>query len=138
MEMEKGESRKRERERGVKRIFCDPSYVRRWFPTWPRSTPLLSSPLPLLSPRKPFDDSPPPLPLRDLRHIAFGMAVRGEREGGDRGRKGGGLIWSWRGLPAGTGGGGMVLAVATESQTLRRCQVLAATAAAEEDGGKAA
>ena len=75
---------------------------------------LLHSPLPLLSPRKPFDDSPP-LPLRDLRHIAFGMAVRGEREGGDRGK--GGLIWSWRGLPAGTGGG-MVLAVATESQTL--------------------
>ena len=65
------------------------------------------------------------------------MAVRGEREGGEQGTKGGGLIWSWRGLLAGTAGG-MVLAVATESQTLRRCQVLAATAAAEEDEGKAA
>ena len=42
MEMEKGVG---ESERGVKRIFCDPSYVR-WFPTWPRSTPLFpSSPL---------------------------------------------------------------------------------------------
>ena len=94
MEMEKGERRKRERgEEDILRSFICTMV--------PYLAPLLSlSPLPLLSPRKPFDDSPP-LPLRDLRHIAFGMAVRGEREGSE-----GGLIWSWRGLPAGTDGCG--------------------------------
>ena len=78
--MEKGEMRKRERGEDILRSFICTIVL--YLP------PLLSSPL--LSPRKPFDDSPPPLPLRDLRHIAFGMAVRGERGGSERGEGGGG------------------------------------------------
>lgn len=62
----------------------------------------------------------------------------------------GSLIWSWRGLLVANaasplaGIGSMVLVSATdaegaaESQTLWQCQVLSATAAKEEDEGKAA
>ena len=76
-EMEKGDRRKEERgevrEQDILRSFICAMVL--------HLAPVLS----VFPPRKPFDDSPPPLPipLRDLRHIAFGMAVRGERERGE-------------------------------------------------------